>query len=102
MGTLHRDRWTFAGFSDAGGSLEENGSYTEPNRLVVLEDALNLADALYRALLAYEPEWDEYPEERDSLLVNLFCTDGQLWPSLGAMELTAEFCLQGSFSIEKV
>jgi len=68
----------------------------EGNRLVLLEDALNLVDALDRAYQAYEPV--KVPasyflfEPDDPALT--------LRPSLGALVAAIEVCSQGSFSIE--
>jgi hypothetical protein len=64
-------------------------------RLVVLDDALNLADALERAFMDYEPTrvpasfYLFAPEEDDAL------------PSLGALTETLQICQKGAFWIEE-
>lgn len=76
--------------------LEIGESPAEEVRLVLLEDALNLVDALDRAYLAYEPV--KVPasyflfEPDDPALT--------LRPSLGALAAAIEVCRQGSFSVE--
>ena len=67
------------------------------NRLVLLEDALNLADALERAFLDYEPV---------RLPVDYFLFDSddpviRLRPSIGAISAVMDFCLCGAFWIER-
>ncbi len=68
----------------------------ETRRLVLLEDALNLVDALDRAYLAYEPlrvpAYYFLFEPEDPRL--------RLRPSLGALAAAIDVCRQGSFSIE--
>ena len=76
-----------------------NGTYTPAtSRLVMLDDALNLMDALERAFMAYEPqpvasyygifrtEWDELRER--SL------------PGIGSLQALTDFCRSGPFIIE--
>lgn len=76
-----------------------NGTYTPvSSRLVMLEDALNLMDALERAFIAYEPqpvasyygifrtEWDEL-RDRTS-------------PGIGSLQALTDFCRAGPFIIE--
>jgi hypothetical protein len=77
--------------------LPEDGySHLEAIRLVLLEDALNFADALDKAYQAYEPV--RVPasfflfEPGDPALGRR--------PSLGALAAALEVCSQGSFSIE--
>jgi hypothetical protein len=68
----------------------------ESRRLVLLEDALNLVDALDRAYLAYEPQ-------RVPASYFLFEPDDpalRLRPSLGALAAAIDVCRQGPFSIE--
>jgi hypothetical protein len=76
------------------------GIYTdEAGQLVMLEDALNLADALERAFLAYEPE------RLRSLLEGI--PFGGLDPAhlgkpgIGVLLKLAELCQSGSFWIER-
>lgn len=63
---------------------------------VVLEDALNLADALDRAFLAYEPD---YLPAGYFFFKNQEIED-RLLPSIGAIREVIEFCKRGSFWIE--
>ena len=75
---------------------EQGAWLAEGRRLVLLEDALNLVDALDRAYQAYEPA--KVPasyflfEPEDPRL--------RLRPSLGALAAAIDVCRQGSFSIE--
>lgn len=75
-------------FFDAYGDVENR------RRLVVLDDALNLADALERAFLDYEPQrvpasfYLFAPEQEDTL------------PGLGALTETLKICQKGPFWIE--
>lgn len=68
-------------------------------RLVVFEDALNMADALERATLAYEPEYIPY-----LTYYTLFNEHGRgngAQPSLGAIQKVIELCELGTFQIER-
>jgi len=67
----------------------------QPERLVLLEDALNLADALERAFKDYEPLWmpasyfrfdPEDPFLRDR-------------PAVGTLLAVADFCYLGAFAV---
>jgi hypothetical protein len=75
----------------------ENGqAQSKASRLVLLEDALNFADALDRAYQAYEPL-------RVPASFFLFEPDDPVFsqrPSLGALAAALEVCREGSFSIE--
>lgn len=65
-------------------------------RLVLLEDALNLADALERAFLDYEPV-------RVPTYYYLFEPDNPFFnnrPSIGVILAVQDFCLHGAFWIE--
>ena len=77
--------------------LPENGhTQSETIRLVLLEDALNFADALDKAYQAYEPV-------RVPASFFLFEPEDPAFgrrPSLGALAAALEVCRQGSFSIE--
>ncbi len=80
---------------------EPPGEYWEDEtRLVLFEDALNLSDALDKALYQYQPQFlsclSVYALQ-DNLL------DGnESQPSIGALQLVVDFCQLGSFYIEKV
>ena len=66
------------------------------SRLVVLEDTLNLADALERAFMEYEPAFVPasffYFAPLDPSL--------EAQPSIGAISAVIDFCRQGAFWIE--
>ncbi len=102
MGTVHPD--LMLGLSSIYDEIYsigdfDNGTYTPvDSRLVMLDDALNLMDALERAFMAFEPRRVSayssfYRTERDRLLE---------WarPGIGTMLELAEFCRSGSFFIE--
>jgi hypothetical protein len=78
-------------------ALSENGqTQFESSRLVLLEDALNFADALDKAYQTYEPirvPASFFLFEPDDLALSLR-------PSLGALAAAIDVCGQGSFSIE--
>jgi hypothetical protein len=64
---------------------------------VLLEDALNLADALERVFLTFEPErvdWS-YAEYFNGF----FNPAPKLHPSIGTIKTLANFCRQGAFRI---
>ena len=97
MGTAHPEWWLLPGEEALAGGGPSRGSYTGgPLGLVLLEDALNLADALEQALLAYEPEWQRFRVWGE---IPRLGDRGGL-PSLGAMSCLVDFCRMGSFHIE--
>ena len=101
LGTVHPEWWLFPGRSGTGSGLEFRemlaGCYIgEEIRLVLIEDALNLADALARSSQEYEPEWTRFETAGEDTL-----RAGRSKPSLGAILLVEEFCRLGAFSIEK-
>ena len=102
MGTIHPQ--LLAGFSigledDHSEAGSGNGTYTpSTSRLVMLEDALNLMDALDRAFLNYEPE-------KINVYRGIFRTEWDRlreWsrPGIGILQELADFCRSGSFWIE--
>ncbi len=77
-------------------SPERPGGPASGRRLVLLEDALNLVDALDRGYQNYEPlrlPASYFLFEPDDPALNLR-------PSLGALAAAIAVCRQGSFSIE--
>lgn len=74
------------------------GDYTADNGLVVIEDALNLADALERAFLDYEPGTNGDEQAAFSAFSG---PASRLRPSIGAMSMVTDFCRNGSFWIER-
>jgi hypothetical protein len=77
-----------------------DGDYwTHDGRLVLFEDALNLADALESAFLNYQPTfqtsiYDFFPTSNNHSPKNLH-------PSIGAIRILIDFCQLGAFYIEK-
>jgi hypothetical protein len=98
MGTVLPDHWP--GFEAEPGayyfdSQEDRNGEEDGFRLVLLEDALNLADALEEAFMAYQPAFVPasffYFEPLDP-------TNHR--PSLGALLAAIDFCRLGAFWIE--
>lgn len=98
LGTVLPDRFGLAGFF-SGDPDQWYGDYWSPgSRLVLIDDALNLGDALYEAYLDYEPL-------HAHRLYSYFGGNGlpilnRPQPSIGALMLVFEFCLMGAFFIE--
>ncbi|UCF27662.1 MAG: hypothetical protein JSW42_13695 [Chloroflexota bacterium] len=85
------------GFSEAHNS---GGDYwSEKEGLVLLEDALNLADALERAILNYEPRYIPSLYYYTIFGDNNGSNGNQ--PSLGAIQGVIDLCYLGLFKIEK-
>lgn len=83
-------------FQDANSFI---GGYAEDEtRQVMLEDALNLADALDQAFLEYEPEWTWHYEHEYTPFGGVI---NRAHPSIGAIMETVAFCRTGSFHIER-
>jgi hypothetical protein len=81
---------------------EIRGEYWGNNgdgRLVMFEDALNLADALERATLYYEPEY--IPSLYYYTLLGEHSGSNGMQPSLGAIQGVIDLCYQGAFQIEQ-
>ena len=97
--------WAILGSSDYGydaGLIQPyEGSYTavDGGRLVIIEDALNLGDALDRAFMIYEPQ--RITRYSDFLFDNDWNgARRQSHPSLGALTEMIDFCQNGAFWIE--
>jgi hypothetical protein len=105
MGTIlpgrEADGMTLAGFGppDAHDWAGEYWSDNGDRRLVLFEDALNLADALGRATLNYEPQY--IPSLHYYTLFGEHNGSNGTQPSLGAIQGVIDLCYQGSFQIEK-
>ncbi len=103
MGTV-RETWLMGETSGYGNSNPEvidywSGSYiSELDSLVVLDDALNLADALERAFIDYDP----YPSRR--YLPGYFNGTGEgnggLRAGVGVILALADFCRGGAFWVD--
>ena len=63
---------------------------------VLLEDALNLADALDRVFLTHEPERVDWTSEYFN---GFFNPAPKLHPSIGTIKTLADFCRHGAFRI---
>lgn len=74
--------------------------WAEETRLVLIEDALNLADALDAALHQYRPHF--LPCLAVYALQDSLLNSNGSQPSIGALQLVADFCAMGSFYIQKV
>lgn len=103
MGTVQPEWWLEAGSAVVGYPVEDrspwHGSYTERKAgLVLLDDALNLADALERAWMDYEPERDF--EFTLSLLAEWMRPMFLMKPGIGLIDEMIEFCRLGAFSID--
>jgi hypothetical protein len=96
--------WSSSGNGSNGFNLAAqdnwNGDYvTGEGGLVMLEDALNLADALERAFWEFEPQFSRVLTE--ILPDFLRPRQDRFLPGIGAIALTAEFCRSGAFWIER-
>ena len=68
--------------------------------LVLLEDALNLADALENAFMNYEPQ--HIPSLHYYTVFGENSRSNGIQPSLGAIQGVIDLCYLGMFRIEKV
>jgi hypothetical protein len=99
MGTA-RPAWADElGLLPARVELERGGYTARMDRLVLLEDALNLADALQRAFLAGQP----LPEHPYAIVFRSEWEEGEeeTRPGLGALQALTALCSQGAFWIER-
>lgn len=103
MGTLPPDSIDAGMFLAGLGSREAHlwsGEYwSAEGGLVMLEDALNLADALERALLNYEPRYIPSLYYYSIFGENDKVNGSQ--PSLGSIQGVINLCFLGGFKIEK-
>lgn len=104
MGTIlpgqESGRITSAGFDPPGDHHDWGGGYwSDGGRLVLFEDALNLAEALDRATLYYEPQY--IPSLHYYTLFGGQNGANGTQPSLGAIQGVIDLCYQGAFQIEK-
>jgi hypothetical protein len=83
---LESDYWGGEYWSDNGG-------------LVILEDVLNLADALEQAILNYEPQY--IPSLYYYTIFGENNGSNGIQPSLGAIQGVVDLCYLGMFKIEK-
>ncbi len=107
MGSVRPGGWMDPGLSADGYLVDDpedwdtsyNTRADEP-RLVLLEDALNLADALERAFLEYEPE----PEVVCEVFAPAVRSAPLDWsrPSIGTITSVMDFCRMGACLIERM
>jgi hypothetical protein len=77
--------------------LDTHAYFSGDESTVLLEDALNLADALERVFLTFEPERvDWWTNEYYS---GFFNSAPKFHPSIGTIKTLANFCRQGAFRI---
>lgn len=75
-----------------------NGGYTEGGmHLVIIEDALNLGDALDRAFLQLEPT--RSLNKDNDLFAGIFGAERSPVPGIGVIEAVADLCMNGAFYI---
>lgn len=100
MGTVMPE-WLSGGQSSNDGSVEELGDYWSVNhRMVVLEDALNMGDALETAFVEYEPV---HLRSLQALFESeVFANAHRHPPGIGVIKLLASFCHHGAFYIERL
>jgi hypothetical protein len=103
-GTVTPDRFELAGFHSGDGNLRAGDYWGNEQRLVLLEDALNLADALDEAFIKFEPV--RLPSLHPFHLAggngdgNGFSRDHP--PAIGVILIMINFCQQGAFLIETI
>ena len=102
MGTI-LPQWE-AGYPDLSGFSGLNDRYGEywsaGGRLVLFEDALNMADALELAVVDYEPAY--IPSLAYYTMFNENGGKNGSQPGLGAMQKVIDLCRMGTFQIERV
>lgn len=97
-GTATPSQFEMAGFF-SGGDLPRPGSYWgKDTRLVLFEDALNLADALEEAFVKYEPV--RLPSLHPFHLAGDNGGSHHHTPAVGVIQLMIRFCQSGAFLIE--
>ncbi len=96
-GTVTPDRLELAGFFQIDG-IAWVGEYWEGQpRLVLIEDALNMADALEEAFIRYEPI--RLPSLHP---FHLGSRNGNQPPGIGVILMMIHFCQSGAFLIERI
>ena len=100
LGTLIPDRFDLAGFFSGDPSQWYGDYWSDGERLVLMDDALNMGDALEQAYLDYEPIRSESLH-----LFTAYSGIGILnrpQPGIGIVKIMANFCLNGAFFIDKI
>jgi hypothetical protein len=100
LGTILPQRYGTAGIFYDDPSQWYGDYWSVGERLVVIDDALNMGDALNKAYIDYEPI-------RQATL-HAFSNDGGMGiinrpqPGIGIVKIMAEFCHSGAFFIERI
>ena len=76
--------------------LDTQAYFVGDGSTVLLEDALNLADALDQVFLTYEPERVDWSSEYFN---GFFNPAPKSHPSIGTIKTLADFCRHGAFKI---
>lgn len=107
MGTAKPDQWV-GGEPQIDGydpCLQAEANFIHPAfdqvdaiRLVMIEDALNLAEALDRAFIEYDPEWT--PNVAEITMAGRVRPVGAPGPSLGVIMALKDFCWLGAYWLE--
>jgi hypothetical protein len=92
--TLSLDRYWYVQELDTQAYIRSEES------IVLLEDALNLADALERVFLMFEPERVDWWS--NEYFDGFFNPAPKLHPSIGTIKALADFCRQGAFRIMRL
>lgn len=99
LGTVLPERYGLAGYYTGDPDQWYGDYWSAGQRLVLIEDALNLGDALDEAYLDYEPirapTLHSYNGGNNIGILN------RPQPSLGAIILMIDLCRNGAFFIEK-
>jgi hypothetical protein len=99
MGTVSSDGWELAGLTWYGADFGYREYWGDERRMVLLEDALNLRDALEEAFIRYEPV--RLPSLHRFHLAGNSGNNG--WqPAIGVIKIVSDFCQAGAFYIERI
>ena len=99
-GTVAPDRLELAGSYPERGNPWQAEYWGNQTRLVLIEDALNLADALERAFIKYEPV--RLPSLHPFHLAGENGGAQNQPPAIGVIQIMIRFCQSGAFLIEPV
>ena len=98
LGTVVSEQFEMAGFY--GGEAVFGDYWSDEFSLVLLEDALNLADALEQAYLDYEPV--RLPSLNPFLWNGEFEILSRPQPGIGVIQILIAFFQAGAFTIERI
>jgi len=99
MGTVTSEGLELAGLFSHGADLWLGDYWGDGQRMVLIEDALNLGDALEEAFVRYEPV--RLPSLHSFHLAGNSGNNG--WdPAVGVIKLVSDFCQAGAFYVEKI